>query len=475
MKKTAIFLLLLSTLFAAQSQDLYDWTDPVAVTDSVSLNANPFVWVHNNIAYMFYEKKADENSDTKIYCTELNGDNAEILLLDSDGTSFSKPAFVDHSYGNLVGYLTCIADLNGYNELFYFPYFNNDSVGDAVKLSEGDTVDQYAFTVGYYRLAMLCDSNIYAGDITFSNDSIQLANSAMIDSNNCYNIQAGNSEIAWEKHVNDSVAIRYSEFNYDTKGNLNGWTTPVNIRLTDQEPYLVIDKPTLVGPFNVLSWIQNDSIKGYYLDDQYFFDYDAFGLTALKSPASIFWFIAVKKFELYQPHYLCFEKGTDSLSEIYCSMGDYSSEDSARITNNQFKDSNPVLFGGEETWPYYSLFVYNIWQSYRNNNIVLYMSKSKAIIGSGIEESRQDPFHFKAAPNPFNSQVKLTFTLINNLPASCRIYSANGDLIETIQINNRTGGQQSLTWKPAFGLSKGIYYFNITQGKLSGTVKGIYQ
>jgi hypothetical protein len=79
------------------------------------------------------------------------------------------------------------------------------------------------------------------------------------------------------------------------------------------------------------------------------------------------------------------------------------------------------------------------------------------------------------SPNPFNSSVRIDFSLFNPSPCNLRIYDQNGRLVESIVEGERINdGGLSLNWQPSKDVKSGIYFAVLEQSGYTSTKRLVY-
>jgi hypothetical protein len=80
-------------------------------------------------------------------------------------------------------------------------------------------------------------------------------------------------------------------------------------------------------------------------------------------------------------------------------------------------------------------------------------------------------FVARSQPNPFRSQVSLSFTLPKAGPVSVEIYSADGRHVTTLAKGEMPAGQHSLSWAVDKSTPSGLYFYRVLAGEESSTGK----
>jgi hypothetical protein len=473
-----LFLLILSALLTIQvpGQEMFEWTEPTAVTDSNSFNANPFVWVNgSDISIMFYEKKFDNTSNAMIYQTELNGDEIEYPLLNDENINYHQPVFLSKGYEGRVGFLLYLADLNGKFELFATEYMTDGSLDKTFLLiMENEDIESFGLSDYNNWLGWNSGGSAYVGQIRSISDTIFVEGVTKLDSVSCSNIVVGNRLAGWEKQIGDSITVNYSRYMYDSGIQEYYWSDPTEIDRLGNEPNLNIDESVWEEQLNILSWVDPDYIKSYDIYVEETFTYSIYDLSEPKHPSGFYWYMAVLSF-LPDLYYLSFDAEEAEYREIYCLQSDWGWNDTVQITNNNVEDVNPDLFSGEYALPVNSQYVYCIWQSYRNGKAPLYMSKSKAEVGSGVEESKTTYIPIDISPNPFSGSTEISFELKRNSPVTLSIFTIDGSLIESFALEDKSQTIRHFQWQPKLDLPKGTYLITLQQDGKSSATKVIYK
>jgi hypothetical protein len=93
--------------------------------------------------------------------------------------------------------------------------------------------------------------------------------------------------------------------------------------------------------------------------------------------------------------------------------------------------------------------------------------------GSATNENPILPKAFSVAqnhPNPFNAKTSLNFNLPIAAKVAITIYDTAGKVVQTIDVGHQEAGARSVVWD-ASKLSSGVYYYQVTAGEFSQTMK----
>lgn len=93
--------------------------------------------------------------------------------------------------------------------------------------------------------------------------------------------------------------------------------------------------------------------------------------------------------------------------------------------------------------------------------------------GSAVNETPALPKAFSVAqnyPNPFNAKTTIGFTLPIAANVTITIYDTAGKVVQTIDAGYQEAGARSVVWD-ASKISSGVYYYKVTAGDFSQTMK----
>ena len=76
---------------------------------------------------------------------------------------------------------------------------------------------------------------------------------------------------------------------------------------------------------------------------------------------------------------------------------------------------------------------------------------------TGISEAALAAARFNLYPNPVSDRVNVSYTLDNDGPVKCMLYSLDGRLVQTLMDEQQAAGEQSQSFELPAGLTKGIY------------------
>lgn len=101
---------------------------------------------------------------------------------------------------------------------------------------------------------------------------------------------------------------------------------------------------------------------------------------------------------------------------------------------------------------------------------------SKSIRGYKPVAAEQTPSAFSLGqnvPNPFNPATTITYTVASEGLVTLKVYSANGQLVETLVDGVKNPGSYNVTWKPA-NLASGVYFCRLQAGDFAQTKRMLF-
>jgi hypothetical protein len=456
MQKLIITAIILAGFFSSvQCQSDGWWSDPVAVTDSVSYNTNAKMLLGTSI--LFYEKKSNLQSPSGIFCVDLYSNCCETEVLNDDSIIYRNP--VPISINNNDHYLLYESNENGNFDIYILEFDLDCNFGDSYQLTNS-IENENSLDYNHSRIIYLFESKVCTANLNFSNDSIYLSEFTYIDTLQSANPVSGYNIIYWQRFEIDEYHI------YKSNWENNSWSDPEPVFLLGDNINLTFTKYFFeYEDIDLPVWENN----GYFLCyNSYYNKIDTIeisGAETISQPSSFYYYILTLEY-CYIPA-LSFTTGSGEEQEIFI-RDFYSATIIENISNNNVKDSHSELCYG----PYdnYSWEWYCIWESEINNHIVLYYSEQTVIWGD-IAENKSSLMEIY--PNPFKSELIIN-SKIKNSPAIIEIYSLAGDRIYYKETENG----EAVKWNPekqSDNVADGVYLIKIIQGKLDEIKKVVYQ
>ncbi len=462
----------------AHAQFYPDWTEPVAITDSLSINSNPVVLTttddQNNDVFCFYEKRATGGSPSRIWYRNIYTMSDEQIVFNEDVFEFRNPNILVYPpYYDSRYFLVYESNQTGDFDLYGIEFFTDGTFGQPFNLTNTPGDESSCDLGGGYEFNEACwkyEESILTSHISVIGDSLQFEEVYTIDTTNCFDPVCTQNYVLYRKITNDSSHIYYSKFNEAE----NLWTEPdtvyatgnnINLAIAKYNSYLYNDWVTAVWENNrqLLSW------EGSYQE----ISHGEFeGISECVEPDFLTFDIYVDYFDF--PAVFTFYSGEGQNKEVY-SYADYAFY-GQNLSNNNVVDSNPKVFYG----PFYSNYfnTIDIWQTHINGNSVLYMSQISILLGSIGDHKRNDVQFLRISPNPFNEMLNIEYYISGNNEVSIDIYTISGKQIDHINIYDQKTGWNTYTWKVLENgknnLPEGIYFIVLKQGNETVSKKTIY-
>ena len=162
MKKFTIIILFLSIPVFLNAQ-FCEWTDPVALTDSVSFNTNPNIIItddyYSGDVFMFYEKKWNEDSQKQIYMRNITSMADEQLAIGDGIFEFRNPQLYITGYSNCRYFLIYESDLTGNFDLYGIEFFEDATFSVPFRLTETDYDENSCYINNDYYYNVVWETN----------------------------------------------------------------------------------------------------------------------------------------------------------------------------------------------------------------------------------------------------------------------------------------------------------------------------
>ena len=481
MKKSILFISVFIISNLAQAQFYPDWTEAVAITDSLSINSNPNVMLimdnSSDDIFSFYEKRLSAGSPSQIWFRNIYSMTDEQLAFSDDIFEYRNPeVLVLSPFFNARYFIIYESNETGNFDIYGIEFFTNGSFGSAFQLTNtpADENSCYISEIpSYHSACWETDESILFAYISIAEDSLQFGEVYTIDTSNCFEPVCSDKFVFYRKIINDSSHIYFSEFNDIT----NLWADPDTIYATGNNINLKMGRYMMymISDFGEnICWENNGQMLCWdvWSGEVSFLNFQ--GVTECFEPAFLTFDIIIENFPY--PAVFTFCSGEGETREVYATI-DYYLE-LQNISNNNFTDSYPVLFNGQSYSYYFN--VINIWQSHINDNSVLYLSQISIFYGGDFEEPEKinNRQILKTTPNPFKNELTIEYFLLNSHEVSIYIYSLTGKLIKHINTDSQKGGWNSCIWKPAdsdqIELSEGVYFIVLKKGSATIVRKVIY-
>ncbi|MDP8240801.1 MAG: T9SS type A sorting domain-containing protein [Candidatus Hatepunaea meridiana] len=135
-----------------------------------------------------------------------------------------------------------------------------------------------------------------------------------------------------------------------------------------------------------------------------------------------------------------------------------------------------ILFSPDEEREYESTLTFFVQDSASGESDSLFV----VLHGNGVQAVENDPVSALPAgfcvnrvyPNPFNSEVKLSYSLTHPSEVTVRVYNTSGRLVTSLYEGLRSAGAYTVTWDGS-GVQSGIYLIQVTSSGSSEAMKVI--
>lgn len=481
--KLHYFLSLSVALFLAistQAQNIYDWSEPSPITDSLTFNSNPSGWlIDDSQQGVFYEKRDCDTCKSDIWFRNLTTFSPEGRMISGEA-NYSNPLFY-YSYSNLYkGFLLYLSDSLENIDVFASVVNNDLTLGETFQLTstpgnESNLVASLRYDNNQI-IGWIQDSSAWASTPDINESSISLTNLLLIDSLSVTNLKYNNNYAYIQRKAGDSLHLYYHQYEYDASTHDWYWQEAIPIDTTGNNTQLALHTGALWLGINCIVWVKGNHIYTYSQEGWWgppLNTINTYELPSISHPSLVSWDLPVKS-EFDAPRVLAYSTGTGDSCEIYGSFGWYSTYDTVNITHNNIPDTDPFLFWGEPTEPM-SNWVYAVWQSHRNDYAPLYFSKAKAYIGSDIDEMNARSLTLNTSPNPFTKNLEITLSSTKNTEINLTIYSLSGKIIWHKMVQTPGHELQTCFWNPEKQIPKGLYLVVAEQNGVKLTQQVVYK
>ena len=218
--KVSILLIFVFISSYSYAQFYEDWTEPFAITDSMSINTNPDLLADTDIlngdVVIFYEKKMDATSNTQIWMRNLTTLEDEQEIIAVENIDFRNPKLLVYSpISNTRCFIIYESNESGNFNIYGIEFFEDGSFGSSFQLTNTPEAENACYVNSIDEGLSICweaDNDILFSQVYFSQDTLLLEEVVTIDTNNCFEPICSSDHIFWRKMVNDSSHIYYSEY-----------------------------------------------------------------------------------------------------------------------------------------------------------------------------------------------------------------------------------------------------------------------
>jgi hypothetical protein len=443
-----------------QSQSFWEWTDPVPLSDSISDNANAFLYLdyYSESLFMFWERSEDSLSTAIWMDNILDGEAAEVVFSDPS-IHYRHPRIINAHhlpYSDTLFYLFFETDQNGNTDIYYSSYLMDGSFTEPLPFAatpDNDTqlsTGRAEFFDGIANVintaAWISNGKLYARSLVYDGGWF-FDDAVVIDSGNCSNPVVASAEFYDNKILYQKDEPGGSHL-YQTLYAGNNWNTPeLFYDSTDSR------NPTMASYYIHPCWSTGTDSSWTVMIE----DYNTYLVYNISGP------------EPYDPAVLGVVMGVktwgplvivaiahpdNGVDEIF--MTEWSNPDFSNFSNSGTMNRNPRFFHGEYydygSWCWWD---YLLWESQRNGHWQIWSSKYLQCVG-GTDETSGVVAGFSVYPNPFSARTTISFTPEQASYISIKIYDQKGIYTRTLVNRHFNSGRHQLDWS-AEGLAAGLY------------------
>ncbi|RLC22986.1 MAG: hypothetical protein DRH21_07625 [Deltaproteobacteria bacterium] len=463
--RTGYLIAVIFVLFITQNlHSQYDWSTPLALTDSVSNNTNVDIkfMLDYPVKYLFmaWEKSSDSTS-TSIYFRDLLSTNTEIELLSDDSVHYTNPKFMSVVNPpwteDTLFYLFYETDQNGNKDIYYLAYSSDGNFGEPMPF----------FVTPYQDFAVDCQGPhiVWIQDDDLKHTRYEYAPNSFldpvsIDEGGCINPIFGDGHcVLWEKKIDSLSHIYGSHHGYG-----QNWADPIVIYDSgyavnlNHSPY-GFHRLFTFSAYTDSTWKLFSGIYNLYSPWIYFKEYDIQQNKPFDPAISIY---KVGQWNLLDHNYISFPYEENENEEIYMNLDPFVSN-FTNLSNSSTNNRNTNFFlGTNYETDDLQIEVYNVWESFRNNHWQLYYSKS-LIDWVEVNEISVYNQSFSISPNPFKSTINISYLLKHNSLVNIEVYDLQGKKITTVLDKYQYKGEQNIKWNFPAELPSGIYFIILSK------------
>ena len=470
MKKIAllfVFILSACTLSAQWNP----WSDAEPLTDSVTYNSNPDILLLLDKVYMFYEKKADTNSNSMIYYRDIKNMTGEQLLFGNPDYIYRNPvlcAYFDFSYSDK--FLLYESNESGNFDIYAIEIFEDGTFGTPVQLTN-TTVDEntiYSETAINRVVTWESEGDIYVSRLIKESDTLYLNDITLLDSGNCQNPVCGGEIIGYLKVENDSAHFYTSKLDslpfY--------WSNPKAIDSTGDCKSLSINTETYNYTFNDPYFLWDKAGKIYcYTDETEIIEIPGDSIFSEVHQPCGFPFTSPEK--AAPTTFISFVANIDGNQNVFsCFHFYYLVDNPFNLSQNSLINSNPKMFFGWETGAPCERYIVDIWETHSiSGGVSLWISKTGIYNCGGVDENETQKLSLKFSPNPFTNDVNIEFYQTSGDLVEIDIYSITGNHISTLITESPVYGWNTIKWTPEKEVPKGVYNVVVKQNGIMSSSK----
>lgn len=463
-----VFFLNGGTVLYAQS--FWEWTDPKALTDSLSNNHNPFLLrIYNNLeeqVYMVWERSSDSLT-TGLYIDNILDTIPPEMVMHENGIQYTNPLLLKMPYTtspDSLFFLFYESNENGHTDIRYCIMLADGTFTQSGAFAATDQDDAQLDVTGgaFYntdqpyaisKLTWIQDEKLMYAGLEADGNSWYFTEAETIDSTACTNplVSVMDQTIFYLKADSSGSKHVYRAH----KTSQSGW---VKTMVYDDGNCQNLTKDRVLSDY--LCWAAERDGE-WKLIFYYWGMTEELDLTADEAldPAVMGNDIITKSTaSQYQYAHIAVPYSEGGFDEIFMNPEPYYNLAFENFTQSMCNNRCPAFFPGENVGSCF--YVYLLWETEKGSHWQINSSKIILCIGGIPEYTAEDP-GLMVHPNPFTGSSTISFTLKES--SSCRIdiRNARGTLVKTMGEQLFDRGLNNHQWNGA-DLPSGIYFISLT-------------
>ncbi len=450
-----IIMIILSSSAITSAQVVYE--DPIPITDSISDNTNPLIVHSGNTTLIFYEKTRD-NGFTSIYMQDMDELHQEIVLFSEEDINYRNPqAIVFNDWPNqpdTLFYLFFESDMEsaGYYNIYYTKYSQDGSFTEPIAMDISYTSCEHL---------RICNNNLVwerGGNIEYcflEYDGV-FSETQTLDFDDCKNPEVGNASLAYQKMINDSLKVYFSEYLYE----IQDWSEPEIIYNHSTEASIVVLNSDMEGggDHGVIWESQVENNYQLISYENWGEDWDTMAYISSIPMQSTFLSYEIFLDEVLYPYItdLALVKDDNGNHEIYVNSWWGGINDLYNISNSTENESHPKLQYFSKN---YSYNVVLFWQSTQNNHQQLFMTKSTFWLNTNDLAAQENTISI--FPNPTSTAITAELNLAEPQKITIDLFNMEGYFCGQLFNNTLPKGPEVLQLDLPNHLTNGTYYLHL--------------
>ncbi|MBN2173886.1 MAG: T9SS type A sorting domain-containing protein [Bacteroidales bacterium] len=476
-----LFLILFLVVCFAFSGNVYGWSNPAALTNSLTDNTQAIIrkvtFIEGESFYMFWIKSTGPES-SGIYAKDVYGAVDETPVIEISDHIYRNPWLINlQDYWWTSDYYFILfyeSNQTGNFDIYYILY-GPEGLSDPQILADSPDNENHFRSSNYGKMVWEANGQILFaemdGEINFTEPEI-FADFDCSEPEILVSEAWGSEQyVAWKQTIFDGELVYFSKWD-----SFSGtWSEPEEIANAYEISSLKFGNNIFVPVVPFLFWDNidingNSVIRGYDFESEDYFEPD-FTRYGNFNPAAFISFIPLKFY--YDQTFLAFENIVDGHSDIFVNPDESLGPDSTNyvnLTDTITEDKNPGFHLGQVVSTYFNdLFL--VWEKEINGHVQLFYSKT-LVGGTGIEEKKaQVPIdNINIYPIPFSDELNISFSIREKSELNLDLLYNSGRSIENITNNVYSKGDYIIEWNSSNSvahLQPGIYFIRFEMDQVS--------